>query len=316
MPAVAILDSDFPELDLESRQITAAGLTFIDPGDVTEGSAPGVKGLVVQWVRVDGALLDRFPDVEVVGRYGVGVDSIDMTEAAQRNIRVVTSGDYATEEVSIHAITLALALLRHLRAADEATRRGAWIDFPAWREARRLSELTVGVVGLGRIGRRVAGAFAALGARVVGFDPAVAAPDVETVEAIEDLLERSDIVTLHVPLAPGAPPLLDVAAIARMRSGAILVNTARGGLVDTDALVDALVRGHLGGAGLDVFETEPLPAGHPLTALPDVILTPHIGYYSVEALLEARRRTIAGVIDVIQGREPLYPAVGPVTGTS
>jgi D-3-phosphoglycerate dehydrogenase / 2-oxoglutarate reductase len=305
---VVLLDSDFDDVELEAGLTRSRGLELVQLIDLQPEQRASVRGLLVQWATVDDSVLASFPGLRVVGRFGVGVDNIDVAAARHRGIRVVASGDYSTEEVAIHAITMMLSLDRGIRRADASVRAGSWLDFSGWREWRRPSQTVVGVVGMGRIGARVAAHLQALGFKVQVFEQNGTVPGFDNTPTLEDLLRSSQIVSLHVPLTDQTRNLLSKKRLELLPKGAALVNVARGGLVDEVALIEQLRTGHLRGAALDVFQSEPVPHSHPLCELESVILTPHLAYYSVEALLDARTRTTEGVLDVIQGVEPRYPA--------
>lgn len=305
---VLLTDSDFGDCELERSALAEAGLELVTTeGRWTEalpGIAANAEGILVQWVPVDEDLLGALRSLRVVGRFGVGVDTIDLEAASRRGIAVVHSGNYATEEVALHTVSLALAAFRRLLPGDRAVRSGRWTDDGYFRGIRRLSGLQAGVVGLGRIGARVAAHLGALGMRVVGYDPQARPPEVPQAASLDQLLTESDLVTLHVPLTPATSGLIDSRRLSLMPPGSVLVNAARGGLVDEDALVRELEAGRLAGAALDVFRNEPLPRDHPLCQRDDVLLSPHVGYYSEQALIEARSRTVEGVISVLRGERP------------
>ena len=222
---------------------------------------------------INRAVLEQLPRCGLVVRWGVGVDNIDIDAATELGVAVANAPNYCTVDVAEHAMGLVLALARRIVATHEGMRVGLW-TVPG-SPPRRLSEATIGVIGLGRIGRRVAGLAAAFGARVHGFDLTSGSVPGVALMGLSELLATSDFVSLHLPLTPSTRHIINGEKLAAMRPGACLVNTGRGGLVDHDALVDALCSGALGGAALDVFEPEPLPAEHPLRTLPMVILTPH-----------------------------------------
>jgi D-3-phosphoglycerate dehydrogenase len=201
--------------------------------------------------------------------------------------------------VSIHAVALALALLRRLPEGDASLRGGSWSG-GFMDDVRRASTLTAGVVGLGRIGSATAALLAALGLNVIGHDPVVTASPYELVP-LDELLARSHVVSLHAALTPDTRHLLSRERLALMRPGAVLVNVSRGELVDEVALADALVAGRLGGAGLDVFAEEPLPAGHPLRRAPHTILTPHVAWRSTEAVRDYQAIAVAQVRAALRG---------------
>ena len=306
MPKVVIVDADFGDLALERAAFSQAGIEMVRPlstqRDDVMAVARDALGLLVQFASVDASLIASIPALKVIGRFGVGMDSIDVAAATERGIAVVNSGDYSTQEVAAHAVALAMVLLRRVLPGDRAVRAGLWIGPGPHLGIRRLTTLRAGVVGLGRIGRRVAEHLAALGLQVTGYDPQATATGVPRAASLEDLLRNSDLVTLHVPLSPSTRNLLDAERIALIPRGGLVVNTARGPLVDEAALVKALSEGHLAGAALDVFVDEPLRSDHPLCQLGNVVLTPHVGYFSAESLIEARERAVADVIAIITGR--------------
>ena len=306
MPAVLIADCDHDTLDPERRVLEPAGVELRLGGD---GDA---DVLVVQYGRVDAARLDAMPSCRAVVRYGVGVDTVDVEAATARGIWVVNVPDYGTEEVADHAVALALALLRGVVFLDRSVRSGAWDDGAAG-ELRRLSELCLGVVGCGRIGSAVAERAAAHGLRVIGHDerPDAVRPPAEPA-SLDALLAAADVVSLHAPLVPATRHLIDAAALARMRPGAYLVNTARGGLVDAAAVLDALERGRLAGVALDVFEHEP-PEGaeRELAGHPRAIVTPHAAWRSRESELALKTEVAREALRVIEGRRPRSPVNQP-----
>lgn len=307
MIRVILADSDVPDVELERQELEQEGIELIvapsaDVEDVV-GAASDAQGVLVMWSRVDRQVMTMLPQLRVIGRFGTGVDVIDVEEATQRGIAVVNSGHYATEEVAAHAVALSLALLRRVCALDRHVRRGEWDPIGGAAGMRRLSTLRAGVIGLGHIGERVARALQALGLDVAGFDEATFPAGIERTATLSQLLERSDLVSIHVPLLPATRTLMEASALARMPDGAFLVNTARGAIVDEEALIEALQRGKLAGAALDVFEDEPLSVDSPLREMENVVLTPHVAYYSEEALLEARLRTVRSLAAVLTGRE-------------
>ena len=263
----------------------------------------GAVGAIASTDPFDATVLAAVPDLRVIARVGVGTDSIDLAAAADHGVVVTVTPGANDATVAEHAVALMLALVRRVCEQDAAVRRGEW-PRTGDHVPGSLRGATVGLVGLGRIGRRTAGLLRAFGAGVLAADPAVAeAPAGIALVALDELLARSDIVSLHVPLLPATAGLLGAAEIARMRPGAMVVNTARGGLVDEDALLAALRSGRLGGAALDVFAAEP-PAGSPLLALPNVIATPHVAGLSPASVEEMTRRATASVLDVLAGRRP------------
>jgi phosphoglycerate dehydrogenase-like enzyme len=275
--------------------------------------AAGATALLVSAATVDGELLAALTKLRIVAAQSVGIDHVDVAAATARGIWVSNVPAAATEEVAIHAFAMGLSLLRGLPWFDRAVRAGRWLDavFPL----RRPSELTLGVCGLGRIGARVATLGTPVYGRVIGADPFVADPPsgVERV-GLDELLRASDVLSLHIPLTPETHHLLDAAALARMRNGALIVNVSRGALIDAAALLDALNGGHIGGAALDVFETEPPEPGDPLVAHPRVISSPHAAYYSDRAALTYVLEQARNVVAWREHGRPLTPVAEPAPG--
>ncbi len=257
--------------------------------------------------RMTEATFARAGRLRVVVRAGVGFNNVDLASAGRRGIAVCNVPDYGTEEVADHAILLLLAVARHLRVQDASIRAGEW-DYLTGRATHRLRGKTLGLVGCGRIGSATALRAKAFGLDVAFFDPYVPsgvdkALGIRREFRLDDLLARSDYVSLHSYLDDRSRHLIDRPALARMKPGAILVNTARGGLVDQGAVLEALDSGHLLGAGLDVFEREPLDDDR-LRHHPRVILTPHSAFYSVEGFVELRTKAAEEVRRVLGGEAP------------
>jgi len=263
--------------------------------------------------RITERLLAHAPRLRVVGRHGVGLDSVDLEACNRRGVRVVYTPLATVEAVAEHAVGLMLAVAKQIVRGDAAARAG---EFTARHQliGQELYGQTLGVVGFGRIGQRLAEVCRA------AFDMSIVFTDVLPYEdaaarlggervPLHDLLPRSDVVSLHLPLTPETWHLIDGAALARMKPGAILVNTARGAVVDEVALVEAL-RANRILAGLDVFEEEPLPVGSPLVTLPNVVLTPHSAAHT-EAALRAMASVVEDVMRVLQGEPPRFPANAP-----
>jgi D-3-phosphoglycerate dehydrogenase / 2-oxoglutarate reductase len=264
---------------------------------------------------VTARVIAGLPECRVIARFGIGVDKVDLEAATAAGIFVTNVPDYCVDEASDHALALLLAVSRRIVALDHAVREGLWDTAAVAGPVRRLRGRRLGVVGFGRLGRRLAEKAAALGLEICVHDPFVDAAAIEAAGAravgLAELLATSDIVSLHVPLVLETRHLLDRDRIASMPPGALLVNTSRGGLVDEDALVDALRDGRLGGAGLDVFETEPPPLDHPLLALPNVVVTSHSSHYSLESSAEMLEKAFRNVALVLTGQPPLSAVNSP-----
>src|SRR5262245_27290865 len=277
-PLVVICGLDHANLAEEQDVFAKAGIRYQTVIARTESEylerCAEADGLLVQYGAVTRRVLEGLPRLRVVVRYGVGVDGIDVAAATDRGVPVVNVPDYGTDEVANHAVALLLALSRKLTRLDRQTRGGGWDVFRVGPVTRLLGQ-TVGILGCGRIGTAVARKLGGFDVRLLGCDPYVDTfpPGVQPV-SFERLLDESDYLTIHCPLAPDTRHLLGEETLARLRPTAVLINTARGGIVDTAALTAALQQGLLAGAGLDVLEDEPIDPASPLLRMEQVIVTP------------------------------------------
>jgi D-3-phosphoglycerate dehydrogenase len=271
-----------------------------DPGAQDLSVAAGA--IVRADARVDQALLRKAPRLRVVARTGVGVDLVDVPAATARGIAVVITPGAGATAVAEGAIGMALHLVKRFGPLTALVRDGRW----AQRGAVPVGDLdgaTLGVIGYGRIGRRTADLAAAFGMRILAYDPFSEPPAGIRCADLGDLAARSDVISLHLPLTGQTRHLIGDAFLARVRPGAVLVNCARGGLIDTDAVWRALADGLLSGVGLDVFDPEP-PGRHPLYSHPGVVLTPHLMGLTRRATAATYAAAARGILDVISGREP------------
>lgn len=253
------------------------------------------EALIVQWAPITERVLEAAAELAVISRVGIGTDMIDVSAATSRGIPVMNVPHYCTEEVATHAVALGLSLWRRLPQFDRELRDGRWNAASSAPLVRRLSESTVGLIGLGRIGRLVATAYAALGATVLAHDP-LAGDDPYRRVSLDELADKSDLISLHAPLLPATHHVVDAEFLERCVRTPVIVNTSRGQLIDQPALVAALESGRIAGAGLDVFDAEPLPADDPIRRAPDTILTPHASWCSVSALPELRREAAMNIV--------------------
>ena len=283
-------------------------------------------GVDVVWLMggsrvVTAEVLPRLQRCRVILRTGTGTDNVPVDEAGRLGILVANTPEATSHQVAEHAIGLLLAVIRQIPAQDRLVRQGIWDRHRAWPNAT-LNGRTLGLVGFGRIARLIAKKVGGMEMDVLAFDPAIdessMAESGVRKAGLEDLLGRSDFVSIHVPLAEGTRHLIGERELRRMKPQAILINTARGPIVDEAALVRALREGWIAAAGLDVLESEPIAADHPLLKLDNVVLTPHIASYSdrfVEAFWSHSVRTL---VEMAQGRPPLWcvnpPAARPPDG--
>jgi phosphoglycerate dehydrogenase-like enzyme len=307
----------WPDYDADGehlgRALTRAGLSLRLAPKLGARSArevralvQGASGAIVSTDPFDAAVLAGSTALRVIARVGVGVDSIDLDAATAHGVAVTVTPGVNEGTVADHTVALMLAAARRICEQDAAVRRGEW-DRTGEHVASLLSGSTVGLIGFGHIGRVVAERLRGFQVRVLVNDPI--APDDASVEAVglDALLASCDVVSLHVPLLPSTRGLIGARELALMRPDAILVNTARGGVVDEAALVDALERGRLRAAALDVFADEP-PAGSRLLAMRNVVLSPHIAGLSLRSVQDMTRSATSSVIDVLCGRPPLHLA--------
>jgi D-3-phosphoglycerate dehydrogenase len=288
MPRVFISDKlETGGLDL----IQAAGLELDNrpglKGDELKQAMQAADGMVVRsGTKVTADLLERPGKLRAIVRAGVGVDNIDVAAATRKGIIVMNTPGGNTVSTAEQTVTLLMTLARHTAAADATLRQGKWERNKF--VGTQLAGKTLGVVGLGRVGREVARRAAGLDMKVIGFDPFLA-PDraaqlgIEAVADLDSVLPRVDFLTVHTPLTAETTNLIGARELAQMRKGSRIINCARGGIINEEALAEALTSGHLAGAALDVFVEEPPPADHPLLKLPNVVVTPHLGASTVEA---------------------------------
>jgi D-3-phosphoglycerate dehydrogenase / 2-oxoglutarate reductase len=299
---ILITDCDHPSIDVERDILSAAGWTVTlarcqTAADVV-AAGEDATALIVQYAPITGAVLRALPGVRAVGRYGVGLDTVDTVAAAELGVAVRNVPDYCVDEVADHALGLILALTRGIVALDRGVQQGTW-DFRLAGRVRRASSQRLGIVGLGRIGSALAQRALAIGYDVVGCDPRGPGLTGLTMTDLPTLLATSDIVSVHAPLNESTRHLIDADALGRMRPTAVLVNTSRGGLVDGRALAAALRDGLIAGAALDVLEREPIAPDDPLIGMSNVILTPHAAFYSEESLVEMKRKVCERVLEAL-----------------
>jgi D-3-phosphoglycerate dehydrogenase / 2-oxoglutarate reductase len=314
VPTVAITDHTFPSIDPERRVLEAAGcvLAEINPACKTEDDVVRNCGaadvLLVQWAPITRRVLESLPQVRCIVRYGIGVDNIDIQSARALGRMVANVPRYCQEEVSDHTVAMILSLTRRIAQDHYQIAHGGWgispfVPIPAF------SDMTVGLVGFGSIARKVSDKLKPFRFRQVAFDPQVEDKEfrdanVERVD-LDALLASADVISLHCPLLDQTRHMINRTTISQMKPRVIFVNTARGGLVMEADLIDALKSGRMLGAGLDVFEKEPLPSDSPLRTLPNVLLTSHAASASERARELLQTQAAESVVDFLNGRRPI-----------
>lgn len=311
MPTYRVVVSDqvFPTVDTEREMLAAIDAELIVADGDREAMlelAAGADALLNTYASFSADDIARLEKAKIIARYGIGVDNIDLEAAKAAGIAVTNVPDYCLEEVAVHTVALLLALYRKVLDGDRLVRAGGW-GVEAMRPIGRVSELTIGLVGYGQIARRVATAMRAMGSTVIAYDPYLTdAGDGTRLVDLDELLATSDAVCLHAPLTPGTRGLIGAEQLRAMRDDALLVNTSRGPLVVTADVLDALRNGVIGGAALDVLETEPLPDPSILEGVPNLIVTPHIAFYSEAAIKESQTKAATQVINALTGGELDY----------
>lgn len=309
---VAILGTRYPDFSVEEALLSPFGVEIVagegaSAEEIVEVAATAVVILAGSRPRFTAEVLERLSCRAIV-RYGVGVDSVDLAAAGRLGIAVARVPDYGTEAVAVHTVALALAALRQIPLADRSIKAGEW-GFGALRPLHLPSVLTAGIVGYGRIGRAVGRMLQAIGFDLLVHDPLITDAEI-TLVSLDELLAGSDLVTLHAPSDRAGTALLDRAALRRLREGSVLVNTARGSLIDLEALIEGLQQKRPAVAALDVFPTEPPDLDHLHAVSDQVILTPHMAWYTEESQLDLRRKAAGEVARALRG-ETLLNRVDP-----
>ncbi len=318
-PLIVIAYRDYADITEEQRVLAPLDPRIVQFTDfdapesqevLTEASA-----IMVSTKPITAKLLARMPHCRIVSRVGTGIDAIDLAAAAQRGIWVTNVPDYGVDEVSTHAISLLLAYARRIPQLIDSTRNGKW-DYRVIKPITRLKGQVLGIVGFGRIAQAVATKGLGLGLTVLSYDPYV---DPLVIEAagvrpvtLEVLLRESDYISLHVPLTPESHHLINRQALEQMKSTALLINTARGPLIDEDALLAGLREGRLAGAALDVLTVEPPAPDHPLLHDERVWITPHTAWFSEQASVDMRVRAAEEIVRILRGEQPRSPVNKPI----
>lgn len=313
---VAVLGTRYPDLSVEEGILGPLGVRIVsgDGGDADAIVAVAAEAdllMLGSRPRITDEVLARLRCHGIV-RYGIGVDSVDLEAARRRGIWVSRVSTYGTEAVAVHALALAMAGFRRIVASDRWVRGGSW-GFDHLRPLHLPSASTAGVVGYGRIGRYMAGLLSGVGFRVLVHDPYVTEvePGHELVEDLGALIAASDVVSLHVPGSADGSPLIGAELLALARPGSVLVNTARGSLIDPDALVAALAKGAPGVAALDVFPKEPVDVSVFASVADRMIMTPHTSWYSEESEHDLRVKASHAAAALLRGERPDEVVVDP-----
>jgi D-3-phosphoglycerate dehydrogenase / 2-oxoglutarate reductase len=307
---VVVLDDGYDSYDTERSLFAGAGAELVlrpcrGKADAVAEAIRDADAALVRESPVNAEAMAGAPHLKAIVRYGIGVDNIDQSAARGRHVYVANVPDYGTEDVADHALALLMAVTRRIVTRDRAVREGGWFTGASQKIYRPMGR-TLGLVGYGRIARAFERRVRALGvARVLVHDPRADLPDSVVGVTMQELAAGSDYISIHAPLTLQTRHIVSRDVIARLKPEAIIVNTARGPLIDEAALVEALREGRIFGAGLDVFEVEPPVRDNPLFALSNVVLADHAGWYSEESVADLQRKAAQEVLRVLDGGAPI-----------
>ncbi|WP_332646109.1 C-terminal binding protein [Lysinibacillus sp. 54212] len=310
---VTIVDYEWEDIELEKKMFAEANIECIvlqskEKEKIIE-AAKSSDALLVLYGNIDREILEGAPNLQLVSRYGIGVNMIDVDAATEIGVQVANVNDYCVDEVSDHALAGILAGARRLFEYNFHTMDGGW-DFKSVKRPLRASKAVVGLLGYGKIPKRLAEKLVAIGYQVIAYDPFVEAEQMRgdgVIKAtVEEIMQQSDFISVHVPLIQSTRHLLGRAEFELAGKKPYIINTARGPIIDEQAMIAALKTGQLAGAFLDVTEEEPLPVQHPLRNLPNVVLSPHAAWYSEDAYREIREKAVMNIIEKARGQIPTY----------
>lgn len=310
---VVITDSDFKDFDIEQKELEKVNASLSVSQCKSEKelieATKDADGLIVQYANINSNVIKSLKKCKVIARYGIGVDTLDVQAATEHNICIVNAQEYCLDEVSNHAITLALACMRKIVILNNAVKNGIW-DVKIATPVFRLKNRKFGLVGFGNIAKKVARKVQAFGFNIISYDPYVSSSvmsecNVEKVE-LEDLLRESDVVSLHLPLNKHTKYIISKKELKLMKETAFVINTSRGPLINQEDLYNALNEKWIAGAGLDVLEEIPTNSDHKLLKLDNLVITPHTAFYSEESLRDLKRIAAVGVAQVLKGEAPSF----------
>lgn len=316
-PIVVIAGTRFPDQKIERKILAPAGCKLI------AGNGHDEKSLIELCREADGVItgslshftprvIQRLDRCRIIARVGIGLDNIDLAAAKKKGIIVTNVPDYCIDEVSEHAMAFVLSFSRQIQAGAAEAKRGGW-GISTLQPVPRLKGAALGVIGIGRIGSALAKKARTFGMRIIAHDPFAPDAAFKRIRAekasIAKILKGADYISLHSPLTPKTRGMIGAAELKTMKTGAVLINVARGGLIDEKALASALKRGTIRGAALDVLSQEPPPKNHPLIGLENCIITPHSAWYTTDALQDMREKSASEVMRVLTGKKPKYRAV-------
>ena len=319
MAKIVVTDYTFDSLDPERQIIEAAGHELVGANCQTREELINLcrdaDVVITQFAKIDESVVESMQHAKAIVRYGIGYDNVAFVKAAECGIPVCNIPDYCIDEVADHTLAFILAAIRDVRANNELIASGNWGLARGVGTMFALSDLTVGIIGLGRIGQEVAARLQAFKCRIIGSDPVLSQEQAAEwgceLMSQQDVFSQADVLTLHCPSLDSTKNMVNAESLATMKQGSVLVNIGRGDLVDLDALVAAIDSGHIMAAGLDVFSTEPLPLEHPIRSMPNVMLSSHVASVSPKAIKNLRESVASIALKAISG-EPLPNIVNEV----
>ena len=308
---VAITDAEYPSIDIEKKVLSKLNVELVKFQCKTEDelikNCKDADALLNQYAKITQNVIEHLDNVKIIARYGVGVDNVNLNAATKKGI-FVTNVVYDICDVADHTITLMLALTRKLFFVNKSVKKLEW-DWKKFYPITRIKGKTVGIIGLGRVGRQVAKRINCFDVKILACDPYISLDVFKNYNAknvdFNTILEQSDFVTLHIPLNDETRYMISTNQLKKMKKTAILINAARGGIVDEEALYKALLENEIAGAGLDVLEKEPVEKDNPLLKLDNVIITPHMGWYSEDSVDEVQKIAAEQVLMFLQGKVPI-----------
>ena len=312
MSQAVITDYTFPDLSIETQILEAAGLEVVSgqcktPQDLIVLTA-SADYVITQFAPIDADVIKSMSNCKVIVRYGIGYDNVDCETAKKKGIPVCNIPTYCIDEVADHTLSFILSMTRQLLANAKYVQNGKWGLGTDLSKMRGLYDSTVGIVGLGRIGQAVAKRLQGFGCRLVAYDPVVDSTQAASISCqlvdLDYLLSNSDIITLHCPSLPTTKNIINHSTLLKMKKGSLLINAGRGDLICADALTEALITGHLAGAAIDVFSTEPVPNDSPLLDMDNVLITSHIASASPQSA-KTLRETAAQIVVISSKGESL-----------
>ena len=312
---VLLTDYEFENLQYEEEVFAESGLDieFIKAQCKTEEEvmeqAQQADAILNQYAPISRRVIESLENTKIISRYGVGVNTIDVEAAKEKNITIANVPDYGMEEVSNHALALLLSWARKVTLLNNEVKKGNW-DFKVSVPIHRFDKQTVGVLGFGRIPRRFIEKVKPLGFKLAAYDPFISAEDMADAGVrkmeLDEIIREADYLSVHVPLIKDTFHLLNEERFSQMKKTAVIINTARGPIIDEKALAEALEKGVIAGAALDVTEEEPIGKDSPLLKMDNVIITPHSAWYSEEAMVELRQKAAKNIVQVLSGEVSPY----------